>query len=300
MLFVDVILPVMVMLAAGYAFGRYTTTDLKPISQITLYLFSPALVFAHIARTQISSGELAQILGYVLAYVVAAALLTTLVALALGQWHLLSPLLLVSVFANSGNYGLPVLLFAYGEPGFARGVTVLAMHLILMYSVGIFFASLHRAADWRAALRNVVTMPPVHAMAAAGLVRVLDVPVPDFLYKPARLVGDATVPVVLVVLGMQLARTKVAGAWRAITLGTVMRSGVGVLLAFALVYPLGLTGLTARVLVLQHAMPTAAFMTIFAVQYNARPDLVASVTFVTTLLSFATATAVLYALEWLL
>lgn len=295
-MFVNVVVPVVLIMAGGWLFGRYTRVELKPLSQFAMYVLSPALIFSYLARSEIPSAEFAQIVLVTVLFTAAASLLTWLVARICGLREAVSPLLLVSVFTNSGNYGLPVLLFAYGREGFTRGVAVVVIHFMLMYTLGIYYASLQEA-NWRRALANVVRLPSAYATAAAMLVRILGLPLPDFLYNPLRLVGDATVPVVLLVLGMQLARTRVEGALPPVVVGSVLRLVVGPLAALGLVWGLGVTGLTAKVLVLQHAMPTAVLMTLVAIQYGARPDLVANVTFVTTVCSLASVTALLYGLQ---
>lgn len=297
MLFVEVVLPVLCILGAGYAFGRFTATDLAPLSQFTLVVLSPALIFGYLATADVPAAALIRASTYVVLYIVAAGILTLLVARLTGLSALVSPLLLVSVFTNSGNYGLPVILFAYGREGYLLGVSVLAVHLILMYPIGIWFATLGRE-DWRKGVAAALSTPPVIAGLLAFAVRLAGLPVPGGVLRAIRLVGDAGVPVILLLLGAQVARTKVEGNVKPIVVGSAIRLVLGPILAVALTYPLGVTGLLAKVLVLQHAMPTAAIMVLLALQYGARPDLVASVTVVTTAVSAATVTAVLYFLAW--
>lgn len=297
MLFVEVVLPVLCILGAGFAFGRFTATDMRPLSQFTLVVLSPALIFGYLATAEVSVSLVARASAYVVLYIVAAGLLAALVARLSGLRDLTGPLLLSTVFTNSGNYGLPVILFAYGREGFLLGVSVLAIHLVLMYPVGIWFATLGQG-EWRKGLEASLTTPPVIAGLLAFAVRLVGLPIPEGLLRAIRLVGDAGVPVILLLLGMQVARTKVEGSLRPIAVASALRLVAGPVLAVALTYPLGLTGLAAKVLVLQHAMPTAAIMVLLALEYGARPDLVASVTVVTTAISAATVTAVLYFLAW--
>jgi predicted permease len=297
-LFVEVVLPVLLILGAGYAFGRLTDADLRPISRVTLVVMSPALIFGYLATAEVTAAELGRIALYTVLYIVLAALLTWAAVRATGHGTLVAPLLMVSVFMNSGNMGLPIVLFAYDRPGMVIGVSMLAVQLFVMYPVGIWFASLHGGGDWRRGLADAMRTPPVAAGLVAAAVRLLDLPVPGFVLRPVRLVGDAGVPTILLLLGMQLARTQVSGSVGPIALGAGLRLVLGPLLAWGLAVWLGLGGLTAKVLVLQHAMPTAAIMTLLAVEYGSRPDLVASVTFVTTAVAAATLTLLLYWVEW--
>jgi predicted permease len=113
------------------------------------------------------------------------------------------------------------------------------------------------------------------------------------------MVGDAMVPVALLILGMQLSQTRIKGDVGVTLQCVLIRLLVSPLVMFAIVYVGNIEGLLAKVLILQHSMPTAVVMTMIAAEYKTGASLVANVTFITTLLSFFSTTGLLYTLNLL-
>lgn len=286
-LFVDVVLPIVAILGAGVLFARLSDVDIGTLSRFSLYVLSPPLAFAYISESSLSSGTLVQTGSFVVIYTLAmTAVVVVSCRLLRVPSTLLGPALLSTVFTNSANYGLPVLLFAYGREGFQRGVVVVVLQFILMYSLGVYFASYRQ--DPRAALRNVIRQPTVYAGLLGFVVALADVPLPRAAIEPIRMVGQAGVPIVLMVLGMQLANTNVRSIGRFATAATLVRLLIGPLVAALLVVVLGIGGLLGRVLIVQMAMPPAVLMGLLAVEYDARPDLVSTTILVATLVSLVT------------
>jgi predicted permease len=297
-LVINVIIPVMLVMLGGYLFGRFTQVDQTAISKFAMVVLSPALIFSFLVRNPLSSSQMVQIVGSVLVFTLLMALVTILIMRVTGYKDLLNPALLSTVFPNTGNYGLPVLLFAYGEEAFTLGVVIVVINFILMYSLGVYFASLE-GNSWRKALRNIAKLPTTYAAVFGMVINAFHLPIPDFLYDPIKWVGDAMVPVALLILGMQLSRTTFKGYVGATLISSGLRILVAPLLIIGIVYAAGIDGLMAKVLILQNSMPTAVVMCIIAAEYNARSEMVANVTFLTTLLSFFSITGLLYLLNFL-
>lgn len=296
-MFIHVILPVMLVMLAGYLFGRLTKVDHAGISKFAMVVLSPALIFSFLVRNPLTTSQMIEIVVSVLTFTLLMALITYVMMSMMGKKDMLNPALLSTVFPNTGNFGLPVLLFAYGEEAFTLGVVIVVLNFILMYSLGVYFASLE-GNSWREALRNIVRLPTTYATVLAVIVNSFHISIPDFLYNPIKLVGDATVPVCMLILGIQLARTSVSGYLEATVTLSVVKVLVAPVLIFGIVYAAGIDGNMAKVLVLQHSMPTAVVMTMIASQFNARADMVANVTFLTTILSFFSITGLLYFLNY--
>lgn len=295
---INVILPVILVVLGGYLFGKYTNVDHSSISRFAMMLLSPALIFSFLVRNSLTTTEMMQTVGAVLLFTVLVAILTFVILQATGQKHMITPGLLSTVFPNTGNYGLPVLLFAYGEEAFSLGVVVVVMNFILMYTLGVYFASLE-GGDWRKGVRNVIKLPTTYAALLAIVVNVFHIPIPDFIYNPVKLVGDAMIPVVLLILGMQLSKTTFRGAMGATVTMSTIRLLLSPLLMIGIVALLHIDGMVAKVLVLQHATPTAVIMSMIAAEYRAQPNIVANVTFLSTIASFATMTMFLYLVDYL-
>jgi predicted permease len=140
-------------------------------------------------------------------------------------------------------------------------------------------------------------VPFVYA-AALGLVFNLGgVTMPEPLAKAIHLLGQASVPVMLAVLGVRLAETLQARQriqhLPALGVATLMRLIVSPALAFLFAGLVGLSGLARDVTVLESAMPTAVITTILATEFDSDPPFAALCVLVTTLVSLPTLTILL-------
>jgi len=157
---------------------------------------------------------------------------------------------------------------------------------VLCYTVGAVFAA--RGTDggngWKA-LGQAARLPGAYAFLLAMLVRWTGVAVPSMLAKPVGLLGQASVPVMLLLLGVQLSQTKVTMRLGEVTVGVVLRLVAGALVAIAVAPLVGLVGLPRSVAIVQAAMPTAVTSALLAITFDADAEYVTSVVFATTLLS---------------
>ncbi|RKJ15578.1 AEC family transporter, partial [Butyricicoccus sp. 1XD8-22] len=125
--------------------------------------------------------------------------------------------------------------------------------------------------------------------------QLLSIHLPDTLMNAVELVADASIPTVMLVLGMQLAaiqRKRVAYRYVSATVG--IRMIVSPLLALLILYFLPMNDLIKAVLFIQASMPAAANTTLLAIQFDTEPDLVSFTTFITTIVSLLTIPYVLF------
>ena len=120
------ILPIFIAIGMGYALERILRPAVKPVSQVAFYVLAPCLAFSSLVKNRIDGGELGRIAAFITLITVAVGIITWVVARVL---HLSRPvesaLLLSTMFVNSGNYGVPLNLFAFGEAGQARAIVYL-------------------------------------------------------------------------------------------------------------------------------------------------------------------------------
>ena len=287
------ILPIFIVIGMGYALERILRLEVKPVSRVAFYVLAPCLAFSSLVENQISGDELGHIAAFVALITITVGVLTWLVAHTL---HLSRPvesaLLLSTMFVNSGNYGIPLNLFAFGEAGQARAIMYLVISATLANTLGVYLAARGRATGSNA-LRNLVKVPLVYAVLLASAVRFSRVTVPAPLFNAVNIVGRASVPVMLLVLGMQLARISVTRDLGTISLATFIRLIVTPALAFGLAAVMSLRGATRQTMIVEASMPTAVTSTILALEFDARPDLVTSVVFLSTPLSPLTLTVII-------
>ncbi len=292
-IFASVLLPVFLLIAAGVLLDRKLAIDVKSVSRVAYYVFSPSLIFSSLVTSSVSGADSARIFAFVLVIT----LLVVLVSLAAARLLRLdqvttSAFLLTTAFMNSGNYGLSVNLFAFGEEGLARAVLYFVASAVLSNTLGVFFAARGRSGI-RQSLLGVLKAPMVYAALAAVLVNISGLSVPGPLLKAFSSAGNGAVPTLLLVLGMQLSRTRLNRDMPAVISASVIRLGVSALLAWGLALVMGLQGVTWQVCILESAMPAAITPLIIAMEFDAKPKLVTSVIFLSTLVSMVTLTVLL-------
>ena len=295
--FAQVLLPILVVVASGYLLQRRLELDLHSVNRLSLYLLSPALIFSALAQSRIEATETIRITAFMTLFVVAIGLVTWLVALVLRLDGIdRAALMLCVMFMNAGNYGLPAARFAFGQEGFDRAVLFFVVQAILAQTFAVYIAGAGHG-DRLGGLVQLLRMPQVYAVLAAlreGLR--LDPEgegIMNDVFRGVDLVGDAAVPLLLIVLGLQLAETGRIGEWPKVALATVLRLGLSVPLAVGLSYALNLDGLSTNLAIMLSSMPTAVNVTILAIEFDVRPRFVSSVVVVSTAASVFSLTLIL-------
>ncbi len=292
-IFVSIVLPVVLVVFCGYVLERTLAVDVKSVSRVALYAFSPCLVFSSLLNSSLAGRDLFTVWGFVLSAIACMWLLGSLVARGLGlSQRQRGAFLLSTMFSNTGNFGLPVLLYAFGQPGLELGLLYFVASSFVTNTLGIFVAS-QTSAGVRGALRTMLRMPVVYAVVLALLFNRMGVGVPEWLSKPITLLGAAAVPTMELVLGMQLARTSLGRELRLTVIASVLALMASAGVAFGVAALWGLQGLTRQVCILETATPTAVTSTVLATEFDADPGFVTGVVFLTTLASVVTVTALL-------
>src|SRR5262249_51292385 len=196
----------------------------------------------------------------------------------------LSGFLLVAIFSNGGNYGLPVVLFAFGNDALATATVYFVTSSILTYTVGVFLAAAGRLSVGEAVLR-ITKIPAIYGVAAAAIVLFTGVTVPVTFLRPIQLLGDAAIPLMILVLGMQLEAAAVPKRARTVAAAAALSLIAAPLVALGLTWLLGLSGPARQAGVVLASMPAAVVTTILALEFDTAPAFVTNVVFVTTILS---------------
>ncbi|BCJ85479.1 AEC family transporter [Effusibacillus dendaii] len=294
MILFQVVLPVLFIFLSGYIVQKKFQPDIRSVSVVALYITNPALAFQTFYGTMLNSQ---------LFYIVVNSFLLLFALILFTKWasrlfHYSttdeSALMLTTAFMNSGNYGAPIILFAYGQTAFQYAVVTMVLHLIIMSIFGVYFASRGQNGVMTA-VKNVLRMPQIYAAVIGILFQLTHVHIPASFDQAINLVAQATIPLVMLILGMQLATiTTKDFEWKTIAVGSVIRLLLSPVAAWAICLLFPLDPLLQKVLIVTAAMPPAATMVLYAIEFDAKPQLVSSITFIGTLISFATITALLY------
>lgn len=264
---VAVIAPVFLIIAIGYGYGRRNRPDLSTFNHVSLHVLGPLLVFTSLA------GEDFQLRGN-LAFVAAGAvviLASGLIAWPVARLAGVSPRTFVPpmMFNNCGNMGLPLAVLAFGRPGLAAMVLMLVGSTLLQFTLGSRIVSRH--AEWRA----LAASPMIIASALGLLFSALSWKVPETLMPGLKMLGDATLPMMLFALGARLIDLSSRG-WQLGVLGAVVCPLAGFAGAYLAQLLLHLPEDQFAQLMLFASLPPAALNYLLAERYNQEPERVAS------------------------
>ena len=265
---------------------RADVGDLRMLSKLVFYVFAPCLVFASLSTSDVRAEEVGQIglFALVATLVMGAAAWMSARLLRLMP-HETSSLLLVAMFGNIGNYGLPLNELAFGQQALDRAVVYFVFSSVLLFSLGVAVAAHARGSTPAEILARLVRVPVIHALWLAGLIRLGVLPLPGPILKAASLLAQGAVPLMLLILGIQISRVRIRGNWRLVSLATGLRLLFAPLIALLLAGLIGLTGLAEQVSVVEASMPSAVFTIVLAIEFDLALDLASSVVFLTTLVS---------------
>jgi malate permease and related proteins len=296
-IFANDVLPIFIVAAVGFAVARVLGADVRTLSRVTFNALSPCLVFHLLVTSPLSAADFGRMTALAFLVIGGIGLVARLLTLPLRlDRATTSAFLIVVMFSNSGNYGLPVVLFAFGRDALAHATVYFVANAVATYTLGVFLASAGRRSIGHAAL-GVLRVPAVWGVAAAGVVVALGLQLPPALMRPIELLSGAALPAMLLVLGMQLERSAWPDRPWLVVLAAVLALVVTPALAFGASRALGLAGVARQAAIVQSGMPSAVLTTILALEFDLAPTFVTACVMLTTLASPVTVTLLIAALQ---
>jgi malate permease and related proteins len=253
--------------------------DLEFVTRLAMTLSIPALIFTALMKSEVDPAalrdvSLAAALGYgVLALVFLG--VVRLLGLPIRTW--LAPM----IFGNTGNVGLPLALFAFGEAGLGHAVVIFAVMMMWHFTLGLWLVA-GGGSPWR-----LVREPAMIGTVLGGLFLWQGWQTPDWLTKSLELIGQIAIPMMLITLGVAVARLSAGHLGRALAM-TALRFFICAGVATGLGVVFALTPVAMAVLILQFTTPVAVTSYMLAAKYGADADTVASMVIASTLLSIGT------------
>jgi predicted permease len=307
----EVILPIFSIIILGFLLKRLGGVEPRPFSRTQLYILSPALVFSAMARADGMTVTVLKIFLYI------ALLSGVILGAAQGIAYLMrgtredrQAMSLAAVFMNSGFYGIPVCMLAFGDIGFVYATAYVVASATLQSTLGIFIAS---AGQRRVpeALLTVVKVPLIWAIVVARLLAHFDALPPEPFMKMINMLGQAAIPLGLLLLGMQLEGVvrdiwgRRAGAAVEASLpgnGLYIRGGLiaaalrivaSFFVALVIIRLFDFEPTLKKVILVESSMPTAVNAVVYATEFRCGPKLVAVGILAATVGSMATITLIL-------
>ncbi len=250
--------------------------DQKMVTDVIANIGGPCLVFSQLISLEVDPSSMLELMKATLVALLSFAVLGALLLRLLGlpRHTFLSPLM----FANSGNMGLPLCLFAFGPEGLAYATCVFATVAIVHFTLGVWI--------WtnKISLATLFRTPLAYAALLAVLVLTFEIRVPLWIRNTTDLLGHVTIPLMLLSLGVSIGLMAPKRLPRTLLLSFV-RMGMGFSVGVAITSFMELDGVARSVLILQCTMPVAVFNYLFAQRYNRSPEEVGSLVVVSTLAS---------------
>ncbi len=272
----NIILPTFTVILIGYIFGKVTRRNMSAVVDVILYVGLPALVLVSMLGQRIVLVDAAKVWMAAIMIISGCGIVAWIAFKVTRQKH--SGLYLPISFMNTVNIPFPIIYLVYGSEGLFAATLFYIPSILLVYSLGVYIAS---GKHWRESIKEVLKIPPIYAALLGLLLNLTNVTVPELVIQPLNFIGLMVIPLVLLVLGSNLASVKITSLPTTL-LASVLRLAVGLLLGMLAVNLLNLTGILRSVVILVSAMPAAAISSILATKYNNEADLVSSVVFVTT------------------
>ena len=296
------IVPVFLIVALGYMIGRKTDYNLSFATDVTMYFTLPTLIFSALVHkwdTPFLAREFI-ITGVGTLVIILGTGIIVAVYLAMSKNQDLKIMYPTVMFINAGNLALSLDYFAFGYDGFIRGVLFQTVNTSLMYSLGVFLVA--RNLSFKAILK----VPFIYAAIGGTLIWVFHIELPEFVLRGVEFLGNAALPILVLMLGYSLKNVNLANVGVALSGGFIrIFGGLAIAVAFvALLISTNIVGsdpgdlLTVKVLILNGSMPAALGIYLMAQKYNQNPELVAPTVFASTVIGLATIPIVLWGVSY--
>lgn len=295
------IVPISIMIAIGAAMHRAFHMDIKTLSKLNFYVFSPALVFIKLYESEMNLHILLQVLlFFVLFFSLLFAIIEVIIRVKKMQRGMRIAMRNSVIFYNSANYALPLNQTVFGGNAYTLSIqiVIMIMQTLIPNTYGIYTLNAHKA-TWKATMRTILSLPVIYAIPAALLLRYFHLPVPESIHLPLTYISNAFMATALLTLGVQLGGMKWEFHFSNVLVSNILRLAAGPLLGFFVVWMLGIEGLTAKALILSCAVPTSLSSVLLAIEYENEPEFSSQAVFTSTLFSMFTIPVVIFLFDFM-
>jgi predicted permease len=284
-LFAENLLPILIVAGIGFSLQRIFSINPRPVSQIIFNAFTPSLIFTLLVNSDIQASNM----GRMVLLSVLVAFFIGIIAWLLGRFLRLpittnSAFILTAIGMNAGNFGLSLNYFAFGEEALTWASIFFVTNSLLINSAGVYIATVGKMKPVQA-LKGLLKVPAIYSIPLAFLVRGFELDIPLALWRPIELMSSASIPCMLIILGMQISNNGFPKRLGLLSLTSALRLLISPAIAYLFANLLGFTGAAFQAGVTEAAVPTAVITSIIALEFDVDPSYVTGAILVTTLLS---------------
>ena len=278
------VVSVFLLVAVGFIFAHWKKISLASVTEIIVYLGTPSLVFSSLASKPLFAADIVVLAGGILLIFAGVGLLIRFYFFIFGFSS--RGFALPTLFMNAGNMGFPLALFAFGQEGMQRATLLFVAITLLQYSLGIYI--LNGRGNWT----EIFRLPLIYAALAGLLFNLTEIKLPELLLQPVTMLGQATIPIMLISLGYRLYQVESLQLGHALG-GALLRIFGGFAAANIAVNLIGADGVNRQVLLLYGSLPAAVVNFVLTEKYRQDPGLAASIVVISTFISVLTIPIVL-------
>ena len=282
---IPIIFPIFIIVSLGLIWNKLKNNlNENEIIKLITWVGAPSLIFNTLVNIDVSI--------ILLKNIVTAAILLTLVMLFLSYIILrlinepVRPLINPMTFQNSGNLGLTICLFSFGQIGLELSVIYFMVTSILHFTFGL--------AIWSGnlSLKYLLKTPVLYAVVLGLIVNFNNINLPQTITNTTSVLAGITIPLLLFTMGTALGKIKFEVEYKIIFL-VLIRTLFAVSVAFLLTILLKIDGVAQKIIIIQGVLPAPIFTYMFASQYNVSPKKVANYLMTSTIISIITITLLL-------
>ncbi|TVY08554.1 AEC family transporter [Paenibacillus cremeus] len=296
------VIPLTIMIAIGIVLYRVFKLDIKTLSKLNFYLFSPSIMFKMLYESSLSLAVLGKTLLFFCIYFIVMFLIVELVIRLRGyRGGMVTAMRNSVIFYNSANYAIPLNQLVFVGDPFTLSIQIIIMMMqsLLPNTYGIYSVNANKKSELKATLRTILTLPVIYVIPLAFLMKGFHIPVPGSIYTTVNYVANGFIATALLTLGVQLGSMKWKFNFSDVMLSNVLRLLIGPAVGFGVVMLMGIHGVMAQALVMSCAVPTSLSSVLIAVEYDNEPEFSSQAVFSSTIFSIFTVTMVIYLIKFI-
>lgn len=272
-LFVEVItritMPIVLLIGFGFVLKRLIAIDVATLNRLVIYATLPALLLVSLAEAELPRAEVAALSVMTLAQFAVLLALGWAAAAAFGVARAWWPVIaLAAAFANTGNYGIPLIELAFGPALVPHQAIITAILTVLILALGPLMLAAGRS-SLRGSVAAAFRTPLLPAVGIGLALNALSIPLPEILRYPLSLIGGANTPAALIALGAHLgAGGSLLVARAPVALGIGLRLVAGPLATFLLLLVIAVPAPLDDLFLVGAAAPVGVLLPIFCMEYG--------------------------------
>lgn len=296
------IMPLMLMVSLGILLEKVFHLDIRTLSKLNFYLFAPVLIFILIYETAIPADQISSTVVFLVIFLLLQyAVVEVVIRIRRYKPSMRSAMRNSVLFYNSANYAIPLNQLVFANDKVTLGVQIIVnmFQTLIPNTYGVYSVNKHKA-SLKQVWKTILGMPVIYVIPLAFLFRANHIVIPDAIYIPLNYTYDAFIGTALLTLGVQLGQM----SWKIsktvaidVTISGLLRLVAGPLLAWLVTIILNIDGILAAALIVSSAVPTSLSSVLLAVEFDNEKEFASQAVFVSTLVSIATVTVVIFCLN---